>query len=381
MGANTSDRPRAGYSVEVVSTDQGLLGLRSEWDRLCAAVPNLSPYMTFGWVWTWWQHFGHAATFGSGKHLHVLVIRREGEITGLAPLILRRAFQAGVRLKIIEFLGGCPLGDYNDLILAGDAAGQVEAVLAYFADQQQAWDLIQLRDVPPVSNTPQYLEQAIAHQGLLYRTKADERCPYLPIKTDWNGYLRTRSAETRYAFRKKARQFAGLAGEGLCMRVIDRPRGDPGLLGEMVALEKRKQVRGAKTLYILSESRAFFESLLQAVGPVGGAYVAVMEKKDKLVAYELGFRCGGKLWLYSKAYDAAYARYSPGNLLMAAVFDYGFSQGCLEYDFLGGEDPYKARLTKDFRQNMRFEIWNPRTWSRVAAFLYFRVKPRVDWRN
>ncbi len=380
-GANISKCSGVDYSVEVVGTEEGLLGLRSEWDRLCAAVTHLGPYMTFGWVWTWWQHFGHAATFGRGKHLHVLVLRRDGHITGLAPFILRRASRAGVRLKIIEFLGGWPLGDYNDFLLAGDAGSQVEAVLAYFANRRQTWDLIQLRDVPPVSGTPQYLEQAIARQGLPFRTHADERCPYLPIKSDWNGYLRTRSAETRYAFHKKARQFAKSASEGLSLRLIDSPSVEPGLLDKMVALEKRKQVRGTKTLYILSESQAFFESLLQAFAPSGGAYVAVMEKQDELVAYELGFRCGRKLWLYNKAYDADYARYSPGNLLMAAMFDFGFNQGYLEYDFLGGDDLYKARWTKDFRQNMRFEIWNPRAWSRVAAFLYFRVKPRIDWRT
>ena len=102
-----------------------------------------------------------------------------------------------------------------------------------------------------------------------------------------------------------------------------------------------------------------------------------MELDDRPVAWQLGFRCGKKLWDYNKAYDHTFSRFAPGTLLVAALLNYGFSHGYEEYDFLRGEEPYKTVWSTGFHERFRLHIWSKRLNSRTRAFVYLDFKTAV----
>src|SRR5205085_10551327 len=121
----------------------------------------------------------------------------------------------------------------------------------------------------------------------------------------------------------------------------------------------------------------FFKLLLETLGPANWLYVAVMEKGQALIAYELGFRCGKELWCYTKSYDRLYAYYSPGHMLLPAIIEYGFHNGYTKYDLLRGKEEFKNWLSKDLQQPVRFEIWKTNYRSRLAALVYFTIRHHV----
>ncbi len=53
---------------------------------------------------------------------------------------------------------------------------------------------------------------------------------------------------------------------------------------------------------------------------------------------------------YQPAFHAAYARYSPSKLLIAALLEWGVAQGWQEFDFLLGAEPYKFEWGVEVRQ-------------------------------
>src|SRR5207248_5451125 len=97
-------------------------------------------------------------------------------------------------------------------------------------------------------------------------------------------------------------------------------------------------------------------------------FVAVMEKGERLLAYQLGFRMGRKLWDYTTAFDPAFGNLSPGTMLIPLVLDYGYQNGYEELDFLRGDERYKRRLAKSTHPTWRVQAWKPEVASRWKAF-------------
>ena len=176
--------------------------------------------------------------------------------------------------------------------------------------------------------------------------------------------------------RRTLRKFAERAQEGFKIRVIEDPSREPELLQRMIDLEAQKYVGGKLSIPFLGRYADVFQSLFHTLGPQGRILVVVLECDDQLVAWNLLYRCGSKLWGYLTAYDHAYSDLSPGMILIPAVIDYGHANGFDELDFLKGEEAYKLRWATDFHRTYRMVIWNRRWASRLHAYRGLRGIPR-----
>ncbi|MGB7547414.1 MAG: GNAT family N-acetyltransferase [Terracidiphilus sp.] len=272
--------------------------------------------------------------------------------------------------------------DYNDLVLGDDVAGQTEAVMDFLSHSAKKWDLIDLRDLRDAGNAITHIESALKRAGLPYRLlREEERCPFMPIDGPWSEILGRRSSATRHTFRNRQSRLNKMTGEGLRVRILDDPHKEPGLLEKMIALEAQKHVGGKPSPPFLGVHSEVFASLFDSLGPKGWLCVAMMELDDRLLAWHLLFRCGGKLWGYLTAYDHDFSHLSPGSMLVPAIVDYGFAHGYTEYDFLSGEEPYKMQWATGFHHTYRLLIWNRRWISRFRAYRNLRVLPSASARD
>ena len=362
--------------MEVISSEDGLLGLREEWCRLLDVTRNGSVFARFDWVLGWWRHVGSNEAYLGPKRLYVLAVRRAGRIAGVAPLMIRTVSRRGLAIRKVEFIGST-FHDYNDLLLAGEPTGQIEAIVSHLVAERSSWDLIDLRSIPSESVTPGLFARALPNSELRWRLQPDDPCPYLLIRTDWSGFLETLSRDSRLTLRNQANRLKRLETEGWRIRVIENPQDERDLLERMIQVEARKLVHGSPGTRLLGDVREFFGFVFQALGAAGRLFVAVLEKPDELVAYQMGFRCDDRLWDYATAYDPAHARYSPGTMLIPAIYDYGFQKGYREYDFLRGDEAYKRKWTTDMHRTVRIQVWKRQWRSRMLAWLYFRLRPQV----
>jgi CelD/BcsL family acetyltransferase involved in cellulose biosynthesis len=182
------------------------------------------------------------------------------------------------------------------------------------------------------------------------------------------------SGHVRRTLRKRKDHATSL---GLRTRIIENPQEELGLLNKLIAVEHQKHLRGKSGRPFISRYQEVFQSLFDTLGPRHWIYVALMELGDRPVAWQLGFRCGKRLWDYNKAYDHTFSRFAPGTLLVAALLDYGSSHGYEEYDFLRGEEQYKTVWSTRFHERFRLQIWSPRLISRTRAFVYLDFKTAV----
>jgi len=361
------------WTVEVISTGEGLLERREDWNRLAERTAGGNVFQTFDWAWAWWQHIGRNDRFWGPKRLHVLAFRAGGELSGLAPLIRRVASWGPFRLRKIELLGARS-SDYNDLLFGDNPHECIQAMLAHLS-QEDDWDLVDLTNVPADSPTHAAFLSVLPETSLHYSVQPGSHCPYIRIEGNLKQYVKTRSKNFRHAFRKSQKRLQQLEAAGVQFRMIEEPHLEPDLLPKMIAVENRKQIRRGIARPILAKAEPFFASVFQTLGPSGRLYVAVFEKSGQLIAYQFGFRCGGKLWNYNTAHDSAYARCSPGKMLVAATLEFAHQQGYKEYDFLAGEEDFKKKWTPELHRNVRILIWSPQLRSRVTAALHRHVWP------
>ena len=69
--------------IELNEVD-ALLDYHQDWTRLLAMTPGGSFYRSLEWLRDYWTHFAE------DQKLRVLVIRDDGEVTGIVPLCIRR---------------------------------------------------------------------------------------------------------------------------------------------------------------------------------------------------------------------------------------------------------------------------------------------------
>jgi CelD/BcsL family acetyltransferase involved in cellulose biosynthesis len=372
-------KPAVPYSVETCESEAELLGIEADWNRLSetAAFPNA--FTTFGWFRIWTLQFIN----NDQRHRlqpYVLVLRQDGKVTGIAPFIRVISSRFGLRVCKLEFV--TIHADYNELVLGAEPADQTRAVIDFLARRNTEWDIVDLRQLHATPEGIRRIEGAVRIAGLTHRLFSErEQCPYMTIDGPFSKILNRRSRRTRDTFRRMRSRLEGMAAEGLRVRIVEQPHEEPGLLQKMISIEAQKHVGGKLSSPFLGRYPEAFSSLLSTLGPRGWLAVGVMEMCERLLAWELVFRCGRQLWSYQGAYDHKFARLSPGTMLLPAFIDYGFSRGFTEYDFLSGEESYKLKWATGFHRTYRLLVWNPRWMSTLCAFAYLKLRARPQAQN
>ena len=355
------------YSVTPVVTEEDLSSLEADWNRLSEAAELPNVFMTFGWFRAWNQRL---AQQDPRRRPNILVLRQGQEVMGISPFVLRTCSRFGFVVRKIEFVGN--QADYHDFVLGGDAAGQIEAVAGFLAQTSDEWDLVELTDLREAGGQIPRIESALARAKLLYRILPEQMgCPYLPLEAAPSMLMNNLPGHVRRTLRKRMER---ASMEGLRVRIIENPHQEPGLLEELIDLEYKKHNSAGP---FIGKYPDVFRSLLDALGPRGWLYVALLERDNDPVAFQLGFRCGNRLWDFSKAYDRSFSRFAPGTILVHAILDYGCSRGYEEYDFLRGEEPYKMVWSTGCHRSFRLLIWNRRWVSRARRFVYCDLKAPI----
>lgn len=361
--------PPSRYTIERISSAHELLRIREDWDRLSIAADQPNVFTTFDWYEAWFQCFARGDQTGLLQR-SVFVLRDNGAVCGIAPLTFSEISKFGVRLRRLRFACRNHEWDYNDLLVGKDLDCQATVLANYLNQNKGDWDLVDLMDVRAAGGAVSTIQLAMKRVGLRCLVlDTDERCPYFPIEGTWEQMIHQRSRSTRRSFRNRQLRQSKTVGDRLRVRILDAPHKDPELLSRMIALEAQKRSRGVQSAPFLGEYARVFESLWTALSAKGWLCVTLLELDDRMVAFQLLFRCGKKLWGYLTAYDHELAYLSPGSTLIPEAANYGFRHGFDEFDFLSGEEGYKLHWATDFHLRSRILIWNDRMKSKAYSTL------------
>lgn len=327
-----------------------LVPLASAWDRLAQGVP----FRSWAWMSTWWRHYGlKRPGRGSKAELYVLVaFDPPGVPVGIAPWYRERSVARG---RVLRFLGlGEVCGEYLTVLCAPQRESAVAQAVAQWLternrrprrgaarDDSLAWDLLEMTAVAAQDAAVTRLAEAMEHCGNGVHCRAGAPCWRIDLPDRWDTFLAMLSKDHRKQVRRMASRLVstGRASVHWVDRLADLPRAEAILID----LHQRRWCSVGKPGCFASERfTAFHRDLMPQLLTNGQLALGWIELDGRPVVAEYHFVGGGVVYAYQSGMEPDAREFSPGSLGNLVAIRRAIEQGCHAFDFLRGDEPYKA---------------------------------------
>lgn len=311
--------------VDEITTTQGLEALRDEWSALLDVCPEATPFQSPEWLLAWW----HA--LGAGE-LHIVTLRRRGELLGLAPLFVYLEPDGTRHLTMLA----SGLSDYEDALLHPSIARAGAAlILRHVAGIRECWDVATFQEIPASSA----LLDVCCPPELSIEQRPGSSCALLalPSSTEvlesalsWRFRRRLRNARNRLAREADAR-FVRADDETL-----------PALLDALFRLHAlRWHERGEAGVLDDPRLRRLHEEAAVAFLHSGSLRLHALLIDEQPVAVLYGFAHHDRRYMYLSGLDPRASSCSPGVLLLHHAVCSAIAEGARVFDMLRGREAYK----------------------------------------
>jgi CelD/BcsL family acetyltransferase involved in cellulose biosynthesis len=344
-----------------------LLAVREGWERLLARAATANVFLTPEWLIAWCRYYVKDAV------LRVIVVYEDGELIGLAPLLVEQQSVCGIPLlKQIKFLGA-GLSDRLDILAAsGKERAALEQIVGWlFA---QGWDVWDVDELPEASPTAELLPWLARRWGAPVEVVRQSVCPMVKLPNDVAAYRSTRHREfwkkvdyygrrlrKEHALEVRFNEGAADLGRDLeCFLDVYRASfaARPSPLTDRRFADFRRDVVGE-----MARQKRILLALLFVDGtPVSGQLCLLYQRS---------------CYAYNLCHDPSFSKQSVGTVLQWEVLQYLIEHGYKEYDFLRGAEAYKYRWGACSVYHQRIRIWrNTRKVRLVRAALRVRRRSR-----
>jgi CelD/BcsL family acetyltransferase involved in cellulose biosynthesis len=327
----------------VSSIDQ--VGLNPQrWNTLARESPTSTIFQTYQWLASWEKTFGHQC-----EPLYVVVPTSDGAtIEGIAPLMVTKGF---LGQRVVRFVGD-GRADYGDLLFPTSRLDVVKRLLDQLWGAKDRWDCLLLNSIPSESPTLAAIEEFCRRYGCRLLQRELYPSPTLLIKGKeeeaWKLF-------NRYSLRRRQNYFQR-QGElrFKAIRGLDVMNHLDGFFTQHIA-----RWAGTKTpsLFLEEKNRQFYRELARAFCETGWLVFSMVEWKGRPLAMHMGFDYQGRFMWYKPSFDQAYAKHSPGLVLLRYLIGYAIEQKCEEFDFSIGDEPFKRRFANHVRTTVQVQVF------------------------
>ena len=320
------------------------------WERLRQAAPTEPLFLTPDWLETWCRHLGsgHPLVFG---------VVDGGETIALAPI--DRVWVGG--FAVLRPLG-LGVSDYFDLLLPEDGVRRraaLSTLAGALVERGGAWDALDLRGLPAESPTVQELTDAVTARGMRHALLPGYTRPGIALEGTWDTFLDAQPGRFRYNLRSRLRRL-GERGP-VRFRTVTRPHEVRWAMVALAELHARRW-KGQHTATIFSSSsaaRRFYAEAAQRYAERGLLDLTLLEVDGRPVAGSLGFIDRGTYYYYVPAWEPELAPLAPSSLLLAHLVERAYGLGLTRFDFMLGDEPYKARWANEERETVNLVVGAP----------------------
>ena len=328
--------------------------MKKEWESLQEETAFPNPFLTWGWITSWWRHFG------KGKRLQILLVRKNGALIGIAPLYRETVRVFGIPFRRLSFLGDEGVGsDHLDLICRKGLEETVAAAVARsWRESVPEWDFIHFRGFADHSPSLSAFTDALEGEWLMRQEEA-EVCPYLSLDPTWEAYLNRLSGSMRYTIRRKMRNLEKEAPAELV--VVEEVEAGRLEMEKLIDLhQKRWNTQGGSAAFITEAKLPFHRETAAYFFEKGIAKLFFLTVNRQTAASLYGFSMGGKFFYYQAGFDPSWGDRSVGMVLMGKTIQAAIARGWREFDFLRGPEAYKSHWTSSQRKTWNIFIYPPR---------------------
>jgi hypothetical protein len=345
------------YTTKIIPFEQALQDYSVDWQRL-AEAEALEPTQMPGW---------QEAICKAFEVDHLIEVwcahNDQNQLIAVIPFLRKQTVVYGIPVQTIELATN--IISYHAMPLGIATQPQL---FTLFLESIDHWDLCITPNLVAEEPSYQALLTQLNNQPNVVQSIQNTASPYLPITTDWDDYLASRSRSFRYRLKRKAKAVAK-AGE-ISMRWYSDEFDTDQLLQEIIQIEANSwKVEAGMAISHRPVEQRYYERLLPFMASNGLLLANVMYIDNKPVAYGLCYNFKQRWGQLKTSFDDRYKDVSPGTHLVDLSIEQAFKEGASEFDFLGDRMRHKLEWTEQVRSHYDIYIYNSSTFKgKLAGF-------------
>jgi CelD/BcsL family acetyltransferase involved in cellulose biosynthesis len=365
--------------VSCFTTLNELAPYADDWDQLAGGVP----FRSWTWLSHWWQHYGPRGDARGGLAV-LCVFDNDGELVGVAPWYVECSAMHG---RVLRWLGsGEVCSDYLSVLWHPARKEAVIDVLAEYlaasagGDRPEAlrWDLLHLDGVAADDATVAELADRLAAAGCMVHRRAGLNCWRLDLPTTWESYVASLGKNLRRDSRRLERELLD-TGRAVLHTATDADE-LPQAMKILVDLhQRRRNTLGERGCFASERFLEFYDDVVPAMFARGCVQFYWLELDGKPAAGEYQLVGDGVLYAYQAGVDPEAMEHQPGKLINLAILRRAIEHGYRSFDFLRGDELYKARFGARPRANMELRVAPQRTVARLRHGLWLAGSNVKQW--
>jgi CelD/BcsL family acetyltransferase involved in cellulose biosynthesis len=129
---------KAHLGVTVLEDTREFAALEEEWEELYQHCPAATPFQSWAWLYSWWEHYGE------DHELRIVAVRSGELMVGILPLMIQRRYG----FKRLLFVG-TGVTDYLDLLAREGWEGEVAEAGVRVLGRLGPWEVADLQELRP----------------------------------------------------------------------------------------------------------------------------------------------------------------------------------------------------------------------------------------
>ena len=344
----------AGTSIEVrcIESINCLLLMREQIDAI-----SDNPFLKSAWMYPWIE-----TMCSDSCKLHFLVVMREQQVVGYAPLVLRKSFSRGRHLTFVG--SGKTCADYMTFpTLPGFEEEVNTAIAGWLNENDSHWDRMELDGVTVDNSSTSNFCDSMTALGCEVHPIETLSSYRLELPETWDDFLATLSKNSRKKFRRQSRAIEGNS-------TLHQATDSKSLLQGLEILESLHTSRwnslGEEGCFAHPGFREFLTAMAKEKLEQGTLSLIWLTYEGQPIAADIGYRSEEGLYTYQGGISTEHLHLEPGRAIIKCQMELAMARGLKFIDFLRGDEPYKARFNTNEIKNLRYEIVGGNTRARVV---------------
>jgi len=336
--------------IKVIKDFKAFSGLKEEWNNL--ADKACTPLLSHEWF------FLCAQAFYSESDLYIIVLLANGNIDGIAPLVVKNNPS-----KRLEIIGASFMHEPSGLLY--NSRKSLEKLCTAIVDARIPLSLSRINIDSQVS---ELYDRCFLKNGI-YKKILSSSAPYISISSDWDKYIKTLSSRRRYDLRR-ARKCLDKIGNVEVEYLSPNLECLEPLLSEAFQIEASSWKEQHNSSILSNDAMCNFLTEYSNRACRKGILRLVFLKLDsQRIAMQIGIEYGGSYWILKIGYNEKWAKCSPGIVLMTETLRRTFNHNLHTCEFLGSNEKW-LQAWKPEKHNYTTIIYYPYNINGAVAFFF-----------
>ncbi|MEJ7614448.1 MAG: GNAT family N-acetyltransferase [Candidatus Fervidibacter sacchari] len=362
-----------GGKVVLITNLQQWAKWRDAWDDLLSNSTAFEAriFLSYEWLTTWWRFFGcgaQSAGWDLGRKLLVVAVADGERLLAAAPLFVSPSPILPF-VRIVRFIGNGN-ADYGDFLVRKGCEEVAQRIWLWLFAHTSLWHSIALHELPEGSEAISSLQRVNLPDGFRATILVGEVCHRVPLNSE-NGSWRERASKSlREQLKRRERQI--WRNFKVQFRTATNCREVETMLPQLFALHRLRWGQLGQTgVFIFPKVRKFHQEFAQQALNRHWLRLHWLTLDNVTAAVYYAFKVGNYSGFYTCGFNPSFGRYSVGKVLLAKVIDEAEREGAKVFDFMRGDETYKAGFGTVTQRNFHLFVWrNGEPLSIAAASLH-----------